>query len=58
MPDEPRVQGTLADLLANAERCQRLAANIIDPMTKERLLEMARECEERAEALRKQTCQG
>jgi len=45
-PCPERLQGTIAALLATAERCRRLAASITDRQTVERLLEMARECEE------------
>jgi hypothetical protein len=40
--------------MAAADRCYRLAAAITDPKTVERLLEMARECEERAIAFRRE----
>jgi len=55
-PDPPersdKVQDSIEALLAMADRCYRLAVGISDPKTIERLLEMARECEERAEKLR------
>jgi hypothetical protein len=55
MPDKPttpaRSQERIDDLRQSAERCRRLAASITDRQTYERLLEMAKECEERAEAL-------
>jgi hypothetical protein len=55
MPDKPltpaRLPETIDDLRQSAERCRRLAASITDRQTHDRLLEMARECEERAEAL-------
>ena len=40
-------------LLAMANRCYRLAMGITDRKTIERLLEMAKECEDRANALRR-----
>ena len=42
------------DLLANAERCYRLARATLDFQARERLLDLAREFEERAEAARAQ----
>ena len=54
-PERPaRVQDSIDVLLAMADRCYRLAAGITDRQTVERLLEMARECEERAEKLRRE----
>jgi hypothetical protein len=57
MSDPPhqqdRLQETAEKLLATAERCFRLAMSITDRKTIERLLEMARECEERAAAIRR-----
>jgi hypothetical protein len=47
------VQDSIDVLLAMADRCYRLAAGITDQKTVERLLEMARECEERATAIRR-----
>jgi hypothetical protein len=54
-PPEPpdKVQDSIDALLATADRCYRLAAGISDRKTVERLLEMARECEERAAAIRR-----
>lgn len=54
MPDEPPMPGNMANLLAPAERCRRLAGAITDRQARERLLEMAEECEARAAELRKQ----
>ena len=55
MPYSPLIpdslQATIQRLLQSAERCRRFAASITDSQTTERLLEMAKECEERAEAL-------
>jgi hypothetical protein len=49
----PDIFRTTADnLLENAERCRRLADRITDRLTITRLLEMAKECEERAEELK------
>jgi len=46
-------QETVESLRDTADRCRRLAAGITDRKTVERLLEMARECEERAQAIRR-----
>ena len=40
-------------LLATADRCHRLAAGITDRKMIERLLEMAKECEERGAVIRR-----
>ena len=54
-PERPdKVQDSIDALLAMADRCHRLAAGISDRKTVERLLEMARECEERADKLRRE----
>ena len=55
-PDRDSLQSTPERLLDTAERCRRLANSVIDRLTSHRLLEMAKECEERAAELRKQTC--
>jgi hypothetical protein len=51
------VQDSIDALLAMADRCYRLAAGIKDRKTVERLLEIARECEQRAAALRPHSVQ-
>jgi hypothetical protein len=52
MPDTPTAsQESIDELRRSAERCRRLAASITDRQTHDRLLEMARECEESAKAL-------
>jgi hypothetical protein len=48
-----RLLETADTLLATAERCYRLARWITDRPAIEALLEMARECEAKAEALRR-----
>jgi hypothetical protein len=57
MSDPPhrqeRFEETADKLLATAERCFRLAMQITDRNTIERLLEVARECEEKAAAIRR-----
>ena len=57
MSDPPeradKVQDRVDALLATADRCYRLATGIMDPTTIERLLEMAKECEARAAALKR-----
>jgi hypothetical protein len=55
MPDETPLQITINNLMETAQRCRRLAAGITDRRTGERLLEMAKECEERASELRQRT---
>jgi hypothetical protein len=45
---------TVDDLLANAERCYRLARATLNLRARERLLDLAREFEERAEEARTQ----
>jgi len=51
-PERPeRLQERAEELLAMTARCYRLAAGITDRKTVQRLLEMARECEERAAAI-------
>ena len=55
MPDETPTQPTIAKLLETAQRCRRLAGGITDRATHERMLEMAKECEAKAEELREQT---
>ena len=47
-----RLQETADKLLATAERCYRLARGITDRQAIEALLQLAEECEERAEAIR------
>jgi hypothetical protein len=57
-PERPdKVQDSIDALLAMADRCYRLAAGIKDRKTVERLLEIARECEQRAAALRPHSVQ-
>jgi hypothetical protein len=46
-------QETVVNLLDTADRCRRLACDLTDMQTIERLLEMARECEERAAGIRR-----
>ena len=55
MPDPPPFQTTITSLTDTAERCRRLAAAITDGQTCERLLQLAKECEEKAAELQKQT---
>ena len=50
-----KVQETADKLLATAEKCYRLAAGITDRQAVKRLLELAKECEDRAEVLSKET---
>jgi hypothetical protein len=45
-------QDSVENLLETADRCRRLARDLTDRQTVERLLEMARECEERANVLK------
>jgi hypothetical protein len=52
-PERPDGQDSIDALLATADRCYRLAASITDRSTVERLLEMARECEELAAGIRR-----
>ena len=54
-PSQPTdsAQETVENLLHTADRCRRLAGDLTDMQTIERLLEMARECEVRAAALRR-----
>ena len=54
-PPKPaeKVQQTAATLLETAARCYRLAQGITDRQTIARLLEMAQECEEREEAIKR-----
>ena len=56
MPDEPPLQDAINKLLESAQRCRRIAGSITDRLTRDLLLEMAKECEDKAEGLRKQTC--
>ena len=49
-----KVNETADKLLTTAERCRRLSAWIIDRPTIEALLQLAKECEERADELRQQ----
>ena len=46
-------QDSIDALLAMADRCNRLAMGITDRQTVERLLEMAKDCEEKAAAIRR-----
>jgi len=59
MPNAPTIPDTLdhttGTLLATADRCRRLAGWIIDRQATEALLQLARECEEEAAELRRQT---
>jgi hypothetical protein len=55
MSDEPPSQAAINKLLEMAKRCQRLANDLIDRQTREWLLEMAKEYEEKAAELQKQT---
>jgi hypothetical protein len=59
MPHAPlapdTLDSTIETLLATAERCRRLANWIIDRQATKALLGLAKECEERAAELRKQT---
>ena len=51
--DNPDLLREVADdLLDNAQRCYRLGRATLDIVARERLLELAREFEERAEAAR------
>ena len=55
MPDEPtpeQLQRTIDTLLETAERCYLLARRITDRQAMESLLQLAEECEQRAEELR------
>jgi hypothetical protein len=54
MRNEPPLQDAINKLLETAQRCRRLAGGITDRATHERMLEMAKECEERAAELRDQ----
>src|SRR5262249_32318436 len=56
MPDESPAQAAINKLLESAQRCRRIAGGITDRLTRERLLEMAKECEDKAVELRRQTC--
>ena len=50
------LESTIETLLATAGRCRRLAGWIIDRQATKALLQLAEECEEKAEELRKETC--
>jgi hypothetical protein len=52
--DPDLLRETAEDLLGNAERCYRLARATTDHQAREKLLDLAREFEERAEAARTQ----
>jgi len=52
--DPDLLRETAEDLLANAERCYRLARATTEHRTRERLLDLAREFEERAKVARTQ----
>jgi hypothetical protein len=52
--DPDLLRETTDDLLANAERCYRLARATLEYRVRERLLDLAREFEERAEMARTQ----
>ena len=47
-----QLQATINSLLETARRCRRLCAKITDNETCRRLLELANDCEEKAEELR------
>ena len=51
--DADVVREAVADLLANAERCFRLARSTTDHRVSEKLMELGREFEARAEAARR-----
>ena len=58
MPHAPTIPDTLDStietLLATAERCRRLAVWLVDRRTTEALLQLAKECDEKAAELRDQ----
>ena len=53
LPTPEELQETIASLLDSARRCRRLADGITDHATCERLLELAKECDAKAEGLKK-----
>ena len=52
--DADLLRETAEDILANAERCYRLARTTTDHRARERLLDLARQFEERADEARTQ----
>jgi NTP pyrophosphatase (non-canonical NTP hydrolase) len=50
------LDSTIETLLATAERSRRLAGWTTDRQATRALLQLAEECEEKAEELRKETC--